>query len=660
MTPRTSEPRTRQRRLMVLGACVAVIWIYAWIVRPALSQLNNATAKEEYYNRQIDGFRAGQLAMNGEPDPGLARLENPYDPEQNRPYRLHDASYYKGKYYLYFGVTPALLLFLPYALLTGDYLWHHDAVLFFCTASFLTGAWLLCAIRRRYFPGVGAGVQLLGLLGLGLANGMQPLLRRPDVWEVPIACGSMLIMLAVAALWQAWHDPDRRGWWMAAASTAFGLAVGARPTLLFAAGGGLVIPLVIFWRTDSAGGRPRRNLLAAVAVPLGIIGSGLALYNYARFGSMVEFGQRYQLAGVEVAKQKMFSLDYCWFNFRLCFLEPVKWHNYFPFVRGIPLLKAPAGYLGTENPYGILTNVPLVWMALGLPLAWRGGAAAALLRPWCLTTAVVAAASALPLLFFSGAASRYALDFLPLLVLLGVGGCFALEQAAADRPAGRWAGRAGWGGLLLFSVAFNFFMGCEHGGWLRLRDPKNYSQLAHAFDTPVARLEKFRGAAPGPLELRVMLPPFNARRVEPLLVTGYGVFTDYVWIEYVDASHVRVGVDANHLRVGHERTGYGGPVSDLVPVDYNREHVLVIQIGSLWPPRAHPFFDKMNETEVLDSTTTVRVKLDDHEIVHDKMPAYDASPSTRWVGENPFAQNLEGRFTGRIFSQRTLGKQTGN
>ena len=54
-------------------------------------------------------------------------------------------------------------------------------------------------------------------------------------------------MLALAAIWKALHEPERRGWWLAAASLAYGLAVGARPSLLFGAVI-LLVPVAQAWR----------------------------------------------------------------------------------------------------------------------------------------------------------------------------------------------------------------------------------------------------------------------------------------------------------------------------------------------------------------------------------------------------------------------------
>jgi len=55
-----------------------------------------------------ESFLRGQLSLLEEPNPQLTELQNPYDPAQRTvPYHW-DASYYKGKYYLYWGPVPAL------------------------------------------------------------------------------------------------------------------------------------------------------------------------------------------------------------------------------------------------------------------------------------------------------------------------------------------------------------------------------------------------------------------------------------------------------------------------------------------------------------------------------------------------------------------------
>src|SRR5512144_801094 len=69
--------------------------------------------QDGYYNMMTDALLHRLLHLREAPDPGLFELSDPYDEARNSRLRLHDASLYRGKYYLYFGVVPALVLFLP-------------------------------------------------------------------------------------------------------------------------------------------------------------------------------------------------------------------------------------------------------------------------------------------------------------------------------------------------------------------------------------------------------------------------------------------------------------------------------------------------------------------------------------------------------------------
>jgi hypothetical protein len=124
--------------VIVFGmVCALVIGIFAWSAEPGFLELANPRAEDSYYNLLVQGFRAGQLNLKSELPPGFAQLANPYDPavfaayKEGARYPLGDLSYYKGKLYLYFGVTPVLVLFWPYVTLTGHYLSDKDAVVIF-------------------------------------------------------------------------------------------------------------------------------------------------------------------------------------------------------------------------------------------------------------------------------------------------------------------------------------------------------------------------------------------------------------------------------------------------------------------------------------------------------------------------------------------------
>ena len=463
-TPEKIDALERKSRWLergVVGAvCALVIGVYAYTAHEGAITQPSRDAAGSYYNLLVQGFRAGQLNLKKEVPIGLAQLADPYAPTPLRPLGVMDLSYYRGKLYLYFGVTPAVVLFWPYVALTGHFLSTKDAALFFCIVGFLVSAGLLCGMWRRYFEEVSVGVVAAGTLALGLAPFIPSLLARCDVWEVPISCGYMLTMLALAAMWKALHDPKRRGWWLAAASLAYGLAVGARPNLLF---GGvlLLIPVAQAWRERLVARtrHERRQIwfsLLAVTVPITLIGLGLMLYNVRRFDDPLEFGIRYAVTLQSQLHEQLFNWHHFWLNFRVYFLAPAHWSGRFPFVHHVTHL--PAG-----DAFGVLANIPLAWLALATPLAWRGrpGSAGSVLRWFVMAAAVLFGMCALTLGLYYLVALRYEVDFLPALVLLAVIGILSLERVLASQPLRRRVVRLGWSILLGFSVVFSVLASVE-------------------------------------------------------------------------------------------------------------------------------------------------------------------------------------------------------
>jgi tetratricopeptide (TPR) repeat protein len=260
-------------------------------------------------------------------------------------------------------------------------------------------------------------------------------------------------MLALAGVWGALQDARRSWRWLGAASLAYGLAVGARPSLLFGAVI-LLVPVARAWREK----RPVGTLLLAATVPIALIGLGLMAYNQLRFDNPLEFGQRYQLPA---APEQQFSPRYLWVNFQVGFLKPAQWSGHFPFVNDISPPVWPKNYSQVESPFGVLTNIPLVWLALALPLAWRGRSAEARsgLR-WFLGAVALLFGTCVGVLSLHNSMSpRYEMEFASPLVFLAVIGVLAVERVLAGRPVWRRAARCGWVLLLAFSVAFNWFAG---------------------------------------------------------------------------------------------------------------------------------------------------------------------------------------------------------
>ncbi len=215
--------------LAVTLSLAASILLYLWTVESTHTELKLAGAKRDYYNLLVQGFRKGHLYMDVAPDPALLAL-----PARERPgYTpfLLDASLYHDRYYLYFGVVPAVVLYLPYALLTGQGLPEAGAALIFATAGLIFSALWWLEARQRFFPSSGSLWTAVSLLALSVGTAVPSTLRRPLFYEVAIASGYAFMMLSLWAFLRARYAERRGQAWLVLGAAAAGLAMGCRANL---------------------------------------------------------------------------------------------------------------------------------------------------------------------------------------------------------------------------------------------------------------------------------------------------------------------------------------------------------------------------------------------------------------------------------------------
>jgi hypothetical protein len=159
---------------------------------------------------------------------------------------------------------------------------------------------------------------------------------------------------------------------------------------------------------------------------------GIGWYNWARFGSPLDFGHRYQITGMDLNHiyDQVFSLANVLPNLHNYLLNPFTRLEVFPFIKPdwggkgmLLMLPTPPNYY-SEQITGLLPSVPFVLFAL-LPLVWlvRGSPG---IRPH-LRRVIISLAGAFFLAFIFNlgylvVTMRYLADFLPCLLLLaGVG-----------------------------------------------------------------------------------------------------------------------------------------------------------------------------------------------------------------------------------------------
>lgn len=579
---------------LVAAAMSVVVWFFHWTVS-ANSGFED-WSDMDYFKLMVRGWQKGQLNLDKEPAPELLALADPYDPEQNGPYKLGDATLYKGKYYIYFGPAPALTLMFPYAVLTGRQMTMGAATFWFATAAFLTASFLFLAVRRRYFPESRMLIAPLGVLALGFGTHLLAVAQRPMIWELPISSAIAFTLFAVASCYRAIHG-QRPLLAMAVAGLCLGLAVGSRPVCLFASGM-LLIPILIAARERLAG-RSWWKMGLAAAVPLGLCGLALMAHNYARFDNPLEWGQRYQLSGAYEGKLVHFSLRFLLHNFSVYFFQLLGWTFEFPFAlaRGIEINHIP-DYFGTEEVAGLAVTFPFVWFVLALPLAWfrRDSVTARSLT----ATVGCVAAYAIPVMglvmcYFS-TTTRYQTDFAVVFALLALIGLLALERWAQIVKVRFVAG--GVRTLAAILVAITIVIGTlmsfdYHGRSLLVTAPKTWAALENKTGLAIATVGKWLGQLNGPRVLKTRFKAQSVGTIETFWQPLDPLAKERILVEHIGAQLIRFGYERGSAAVVWGR-----------PLEWKQghTHTVSVQLPSLYPAtgdgwwgavrRAHEFQER--------------------------------------------------------------------
>jgi len=487
------EPSAIRQGIVLTIAVCAVLAVHLSILCFVADNARQST----YYDELAGAFRSGHTFLAEQPPADLIASTDPYNVETLwRTGCKSDASYFHGHYFLYFGPVPALILAglkmlpvvgrgrsqVPDALLAAGFL----------VCMTILGALLIKSLRQRVFPDAPWWTVPLAVLAFGLVYPVPALYARLIFYEVAIAAGQCFFIGGLLWTVKSLTAANVRGRSLnaLAAGVFFSLAVGSRVSLLLPTS---LVLLLYLWATIRL--RTGRLLiaLAAFLVPLTMTGIGLAAYNYARFGSVTEFGVRYQVQVhqsnyYDIPTGEFTSTSYIWPTFYSYMLRPVLFVAEFPYVRcriGADPLGLPSSYHRSrtfndhETTAGALMVSPVVWLGLApvvfALICWRrrlktssavqnGNVAAAdrkinkhrapdWMAGWVMLALGGSSLLAMaPIVLLQAAITRYPADFMPCMVLCGIAGLWFGNRHLASRPLRCRAWLAVGVGLTLFTA----------------------------------------------------------------------------------------------------------------------------------------------------------------------------------------------------------------
>lgn len=533
-----------------------------------------------HYEYLVDGFLGAHLYLSRTPSPELLALPDPYDPKANDGHRLWDASFYHGKFYLYYGPAPAVLLMLPWKLITGHHLPQWGATVLFAIIGFGALALLLAGIRKKYFSGATPAQLFFAVLLAGHISWLPVILRRPAFWELPIVTAASLFWLSLFFLWK-YHTTGRLSRWAWAGGIALGCGPGARPTYALTAGFMLLLFALPLSRRRSLP-NPLRELLPVI-IPLAAGGCALIAYNYLRFGAVLEFGQSYQIWGVDYRGAALFSPANVLTNIWVYFCTLPDLSPYFPFFRTAWVGPGvQPGYLGTEEMPGLLFTMPALALGFATWLhAWRtrGDSRFRAFRILVAAATCGGGVTGLFLFAFAGGCSRYITELLAGWTLVTSIGGFAIFTKPLSRPLGG-VPRLLAGVSIIWTITCVWLASFEFRRFTQTTQPNLYRAIATTLNYPSYWMAERAGEKFGPVALDIRIPEKFARGDTIVLATGRQDMLNQLIIERLAPHRVRIRVAVNDLTI------------IATPVMQHGSSLIHIELHAPWlyPPIAHPYW----------------------------------------------------------------------
>lgn len=417
--------------LVILADIVFVSFIYA-------KNLRYFVWDRGVYTNLADSLLSGRFDITAlRASHPLLNMQNPYDNN----YRdvvaegrfAWDYALFNGKYYVYFGIVPCLLLFVPAKALFGYSMPVNMAVSIFMYIYIFVAYRFVYVLITKFYKKASFVMYLLSAKLLLFCGAVSHCMQRNDLYVIPIIT-ALIFTLSGLTLWL--NGVDENGAVKSRLKLFFGalcmaLVAGCRPQFVI----GSFFALPIFWRAVFKKGTNKGAVLNMIiaALPYAVAAAGLMYYNYARFGSVTDFGSTYNLTTNDLT-HRGWDIDRLGYGLFTYLVQPLSLSCDFPFLEPCLPMTRYMGYTMMENMRGgLLCLTPAMLMSgficfdkVRKDLKKRG-----LLLPLVMCFAFVLAVAAADI-EMGGIVLRYGLDFAWLLIIPAVICTFSAAEVADE------------------------------------------------------------------------------------------------------------------------------------------------------------------------------------------------------------------------------------
>ena len=429
----------RGRHRAVLAACMLMtLLVYGALAAAAypgqgtvglVSPSAEAQGYSDPYMALFEAFQAGQLSVLAEPSEELLALANPYDPSERNEMGvdfLWDYALYNGRYYVYYGPAPLLLIYYPIFWLTGRLPTEALCAVLIGLATIPMMFYAVCGMARRYVRKPNLFLLALACMTACLSAAGPSLICGAGRYNNVLAL-TVCMMAATVGLGLHAVSHGTSSWRRAAdfllCGVCFGLQSMCRANTLLMTTAFLAPPFVgvLADRAGTVRGKARDALCFLIPAAAGV---GLVMaYNWARFGSPAEFGQLYQLT-VDDVHYNVFRPEYIPQALYGYLLQPPTALFRFPYLAAF---NGIVNVTGTGMSNGGLLSVavfPVAWLALFLSCGLREGIVRPALRREAGLSVRLSLFFGMVLMvvsfFYAGPVSRYIYDELIFFVFAGL------------------------------------------------------------------------------------------------------------------------------------------------------------------------------------------------------------------------------------------------